>query len=255
MGANSKIEWTDHTFNPWVGCTKISEGCKHCYAEALAKRTGLAVWGDHGERHATSNAYWKHPYAWAKKARMNEGPKPRVFCASLADVLEDKSELPLLRGNLWNVIRDTADALDWLLLTKRPENSGMIPADVMEQVWFGATMENQARANERMQVLVESKAQVRFVSAEPLLGPIDFEEFPMRTMDGGENPGIDWVIVGGESGPGARPMSEDWVRLIRNQCVSAGVPFFYKQRIDGGKKITLPELDGRQWAEFPEVKR
>jgi protein gp37 len=291
MGTFTKIEWTDHTFNPWVGCTKVSDGCKHCYAEALSKRTELAVWGDQGTRKHTSNAYWKQPYSWAKKARQAGGPKPRVFCASLADVLEDRPDVALWRADLWSIIRDTADALDWLLLTKRPENfPGMIPDDVMRLIWFGVSCENQRAANERITWLLEAQPAVRFISAEPLLSGIDFTEAcdVAITVNGvsevpavsGWGNWIDWVIVGGESGPGARPMSEHWAQSIRNQCVAAGVPFFFKQwgeygyfdqvpedtyqEIDAagelptdnplrlGKKRAGALLDGREWRQFPE---
>ena len=295
MGANSKIEWTHHTFNPWIGCTKVSAGCTHCYAEALSKRTGLAVWGDNGTRRITSDAYWKQPAKWAREAEA-AGERRRVFCASLADVLEDRAELEAPRQRLWALIRLTAKWLDWLLVTKRIENAvRMIPADVLALIWLGVSVEDQPRADARIPLLLQTPAAVRFLSCEPLLGPLDLQ-YPEGVFPGGpemcrsghecgcqgkpcEPPliyGIDWVIVGGESGPGARPMHPDWVLSILDQCQAAKVPFLFKQwgefspitRTDGihespfggqamvrvGKKAAGRLIDGRTWDEYPEVK-
>lgn len=239
MGKNTNIEWCNHTWNPWVGCTKVSPGCAHCYAESLSKRTGLAVWGDNGTRRVTSDANWRNPLKWAKDAA-KRGVREQVFCASLADVFEDRDDLAAPRHRLWNLIFETYDSLDWLLLTKRPENFDMLPLQFWDRVWLGTSVENHT-AKTRIEHLRKAHAAVRFLSVEPLL-----EDLGTINLDG-----INWVIVGGESGAGARPMEEAWVRSIRDQCVEASVPFFYKQRIDGGRKISLPELDGVSWSERP----
>ena len=455
MGSNSKIEWTRHTFNAWVGCSKVSAGCTRCYAESLAKRTGLAIWGDSGTRHVTSDAYWQEPYKWATAAG-RLGERHRVFCNSLADVFEDRPDLSAPRHRLWKLILDTRHSLDWLLLTKRPEHFDMLPLSLADSIWLGVSCENQATADERIPLLLQAPAAVRFVSVEPMLGAIDLSRFllynpineettgrgglpgrsggrtgdrrrgpyleseearvgPLETLCGkpglyesegrerqrglppserdvqreglrdrgassclqalqgtnprgpdgepprwgqeAESPGqsgvsnlfrsansrdscfesgpclqpvwnqelngetlrrsdssdsgeiraggrdadqtgeslrsgipndirhregwgekvssgadgglckpkeqsaalakragpISLIIVGGESGPGARPMDENWVRSIRDQCVAASTSFFYKQRLENGHKISLPLLDGQQWAQFPEA--
>lgn len=272
MGEESKIEWTTHTFNPWIGCTKVSAGCKHCYAERdtsnrVSTARGLPLWGPGSTRRRTSAANWKQPLAWNKKARQgriwHEGARsefvadplppwdrPRVFCASLADVFEGgRSELDAMRVNLW-VLIEQCDELDWLLLTKRPENVlAMVPARWLEpgkwprHVWLGTTVENQAMADERIPRLLRIPAPVLFLSIEPLLGQVTLTDMKIpgtgwscnpllvddERVDAGRMRHIDWVIVGGESGPVARPMHPDWVRSIRDQCQAAGVPFFFKQ--------------------------
>lgn len=243
MGENTKIEWATHTFNPWIGCSRVSPGCQHCYAESLAKRTKLVEWGPQAERHVTSDASWRQPLKWAKQAR-EAGTRPRVFCASMADVFEDRPELFSVRGRLWDLIFRTPE-LDWLLLTKRPQNiSGMVPwVQPWANVWLGTTVEDQQRADERIPHLLATPAAVRFLSCEPLLGPVNLDS---EHSDGihalgcgdpyclsrdvlSDCRGVDWVIIGGESGPGARPMHPQWARSIRDQCQAAGVPFFFKQ--------------------------
>jgi protein gp37 len=271
---DSKIEWTDHTFNPWIGCTKISPACKHCYAEALDKRWGRANWGPNATRTRTSDANWKKPLAWNRKAA-KEGIRRKVFCASLADVFEQhgdanvNGEMQMWRDELFHIIESTPH-LDWLLLTKRPENvMGMVPnhwifevevtADSImpwgrwpSNVWIGTTVENQAEADKRIPELLKIPARARFLSCEPMLGPIDLhleiERGPTgrKTLNalagierrydyygdfisGRETNKVDWVICGGESGHGARPMHPDWARSLRDQCASADVPFLFKQ--------------------------
>jgi protein gp37 len=227
MAENSKIEWCDHTFNPWMGCTEVSPACAKCYAKALTKRYGHAGWGPHAERIRTSAANWKQPYAWQRKASSSLGDKPRVFCASLADVFENRIPEEW-RSDLFKVIDDTP-CLNWLLLTKRPQLvAKMLPPDwgqphgdewfAGENVWLGTTVENQEEAERRIPHLTAIPAVVRFLSAEPLLGAIQ----PDLT-------GIDWVICGGESGPGRRPMDPGWARALRDQCAASGVAFFMKQ--------------------------
>jgi protein gp37 len=240
------IEWADWSFNPWFGCTRVSPACENCYAEAFAHRLGLNVWGPKSDRKMQSATYWQGPLRWNRKAEA-AGIRQRVFCASMADVLEDRPELREPRLALWKLIAETP-ALDWLLLTKRPENfvrmappwwwTGRWPFNA----WVGTTVEDQARAEQRMPDLVEIPAPVRFISAEPLLERIDLSPWKRR---------IDWVITGAESGPHARVVETDWIRDLRDQCVPIGVRFFYKQSLENGRVVSMPELDGRTWAEVP----
>ncbi|MBY0430173.1 MAG: phage Gp37/Gp68 family protein, partial [Rhodospirillales bacterium] len=224
MAENSKIEWTDHTFNPWVGCIKVSEGCVNCYAEGWAKRSGLVEWGPKGERRRTSPANWRKPYKWDRDSASS---CVKVFCASLADVFENHPSIdPQWRADLWTLISSTPHLL-WLLLTKRPENIvRFLPEGWMmgyPNVWLGTTVENQEQAEARIPHLLATPAARRFVSCEPLLGPLTL---PLLHPPHAR---LDWVIVGGESGPKARPMHPDWARSLRDQCADAGVPFLFKQ--------------------------
>jgi protein gp37 len=319
MAENTAIEWCHATFNPWR-CTKVSPGCAHCYAETLSKRNPatLGIWGDGGTRVVAAESYWRQPLKWDRQAALayqswqyaiqtarseydwvDAYVRPRVFCASLADVFEDRPELVAPRERLFKLITDTPN-LDWLLLTKRPENvlrlthaawCKPVPGHVSQNegdgrhwhwprnVWLGVSVEDQQR-KARVDVLRQIPATVRFLSVEPLLediGAIDLS-------------GIHWMIVGGESGPGARPMHPMWVRSLRDQCQAAGVPFFFKQwgeyaplgPVSGldpdhhypgrdkrvsvrsgvpmdeptsmfrvGKKVAGRVLDGKVWDEFP----
>jgi protein gp37 len=258
MAENSKIEWTTHTFNPVIGCQKVSPGCDHCYAEALMdKRYHKVEWGPHGERKRTSEANWKLPLRWAKAARAT-GERPRVFCASLADVFDNKWN-PQDRSDLFALIRATPE-LDWLLLTKRPENIGkMLPQDWhrgYSNVWLGTTAEDQANYNRRWPILSHIPAALAFISYEPAIGKlIDLY------ATAGQAP--DWIICGGESGHGAREMHPDWARDLRDECAERSIPFFMKQL---GSKSHLPGVTGKgddpsQWPhdlrirEFPNVRR
>lgn len=240
MVENSAIEWTDHTFNPWVGCTKVSPACEHCYAEGWAKRTGQEhLWA--GERRQTSEPNWKEPLRWNRKAE-GAGVRHRVFCASLADVFDNQAQ-EQWRFSLWSLVCDTPN-LDWQLLTKRPQNiAKMLPATWLNSwphVWLGTTVENQEEADRRIPHLRAAPARVRFLSVEPMLGPVRPE------LDG-----IHWVICGGESGPGARPMDPNWARSLRDQCQAAGVPFFMKQ-MGGTVKSRMPPIpDDLMIREFP----
>lgn len=298
MGQDTKIEWTDHTFNAWTGCSKVSPGCAHCYAEGWAKRSGVVTWG--GPRRRTSETNWRLPVKWNKaagiemrswhafcesfgaseseciQAGFDKPSRPRVFCSSLADWLDDEVPIDWL-ADLMRLICETPN-LDWLLLTKRPENfasrmrkaymeacCGSLEADNMmgewedgtppPNVWIGTTVEDQQRADERIPLMLSIPARVRFLSCEPLLEPVylQFEcDSPDEDAPEGAkvyrdalNPGfcikpIHWVIVGGESGPKARPMHPDWARSLRNQCEAAGVPFFMKQM--GGTRKPFPEI-------------
>lgn len=256
MGENSKIEWTDATFNPWVGCTKLSPACDNCYAETWARRTGHPeLW--QGERRRTSAAYWQQPLKWNRRAEA-DGRRLRVFCASLADVFDN--QVPeRWRDDLWHRIEQTPH-LDWLLLTKRPQNvAKMLPdprigvkpwGNGWPNVWLGTTAENQEEADRRIPLLLQTPAAARFVSAEPLLGPIDLRRWVGGPDEDGNclrcgclwddaseehecPPGfggrLDWIIVGGESGPNARELEIEWVRNLVQQCARAKVPCFLKQ--------------------------
>ncbi len=242
MAENSKIEWTDHTFNPWIGCQKVSPGCDHCYAEALMDtRYGKVKWGPHGERKRTSEANWKLPLRWAKAARNSiMDRRPRVFCASLADVFDNQAPTGA-RADLFNLIRATPE-LDWLLLTKRPENiRKMLPdfaswgRDGWPNVWLGTTCEDQKNFDHRYPILREVPAAVHFISYEPAIGALDY-------LWGKP----DWLICGGESGAGARTMNPEWARTVRDQCAASGIAFFMKQMT--GKKPIPADLMVR---EFP----
>lgn len=235
MGENSKIEWTDHTFNSWIGCTKVHQGCANCYAEEMMDhRYHKAKWGDKGTRVVTSDSKWREPLKWNAHAA-NAGVRKRVFCASLADVFEDRDELKEPRVRLFDMIDQTPN-LDWLVLTKRPENiATMWDRTHCPNLWLGTSISLQAHADKQLPYLVAAKragiCAGLFISAEPLLGELRLQ----HSFDGkltrnwlGEG-GIGWVIAGGESGRHARPCHPDWIGLLRNQCVSAGIPFFFKQ--------------------------
>jgi protein gp37 len=237
MAENSKIEWTDHTFNPWIGCTKVSPGCDHCYAENLSKRYGWVKWGPHGERKRTSEANWRKPRQWAKAAR-GTGKRPRVFCASLADVFDNKVPVQW-RTDLFDLIAATPE-LDWLLLTKRPENvARMFPTGWWGQIWLGTTCEDQEHYLKRFRLISEVAVPIRFISYEPALGPlaINLAVPPVRAPD--------WIICGGESGHGARMMEPWWARNVMLDCERYGIAFFMKQMT--GKKPIPDDLLIRQF--------
>lgn len=269
---NTKIEWAHHTFNPWIGCTKVSPGCANCYAEAQDHRWGHDSWGPGKPRRRTSAANWRQPLRWNEEQQTrylerNAGApipdRPRVFCASLADWLDEEVPVDWL-ADLLDLIRRTP-CLDWLLLTKRPQNwrdrivgacSRMLrdvgePADKYNDdsyslaknwalgrppanVWIGTTVENQAMADARIPALLQVPAKVRFLSCEPLLGRVEFSNVTNRAdcvaqLGKPALNGIHWVICGGESGPKARPMHPHWARSLRDQCAAVRVPFFFKQ--------------------------
>lgn len=254
MGERSSIEWTDHTFNPWWGCQRVSPACQHCYAEAFAKRTGHDVWGGaNSDRRFFGDAHWREPLRWDDRAA-KAGRPALVFCASMADVFEDRRDLDEHRARLWELVAETPNLI-WLLLTKRPEcvlelvpdgwrrSTSLVagnmtvhhPSRWPGNVWLGTTVEDQRRSDERIPHLVEIPAPVRFLSCEPLLGPVDLGVW--LHVDGAcslectwcATPPIGWVIAGGESGNGARPMHPDWARSLRDQTAAADVPFLFKQ--------------------------
>lgn len=331
--ARSKIEWTDYTFNPWIGCTKVSAGCKNCYAERENKyRKWTDGWGPGATRKRTSPANWKMPILWDMtrwficpecgwrgpegEAALNnfgmlrcpacdcgnelEETRARVFCASLADVFDE--EVPdEWRDDLRRLMHSTPN-LDWLILTKRVEKM----VDYFEQepfffmgsnLWMGVSIEDQKSADFRIPYLFRVHAEKRFISYEPALGPVDFTRIPVPGLEpitasclGYDQHSfiqvhpdyrINWIIMGGESGPGARPLHPDWARSVLDQCQAAGVPFFFKQWgewtpyyplhknlanvketwINGryfyrvGKEAAGRMLDGRTWDEYPEAEK
>lgn len=224
MGKATSIEWCDHSFNPWWGCQRVSLGCQNCYAETFDKRVGGAHWGPNADRRFFGDKYWHEPVRWNAAAE-RAGVRASVFCASMADVFEDRRDLDPWRSRLWRLIEDTK-WLDWLLLTKRPENHEMVPLAWQtgsrrpRNAWLGASAEDRRRLTERLPHLrAATWPATRFLSCEPLLG--DLGEMDLT--------GIDWVIVGGESGPGARPCRVEWIRSIVDQCRAARVPAFAKQ--------------------------
>lgn len=253
MAKTTGIEWTDSTFNPWIGCTKIAPACDHCYAAALDKRMGAVThWGD-VPRRRTGEHYWHEPLRWQRKAAeffAEHGRRQRVFCASMADVFDNQID-PAWRIDLWELIRQTPD-LDWQLLTKRPQNiRKMLPlawGEIRGHVWLGTTIEDQDHADQNLPHLLQHDSAVRFVSCEPLLGPIDIKRSA-----------LDWIIAGGESGGGARPSDPNWFRSLRDQAAYAGVPFFFKQWGDWregeriGKKLAGSLLDGVPFKQFPQA--
>lgn len=243
MGENSKIQWTSHTFNPWIGCQKVSPGCDRCYAEALMDhRYGKVTWGPHGERKRTSDANWKLPLRWAKAAR-GTGIRPRVFCASLADVFDN--QVPeAWRSDLFALIEDTPE-LDWLLLTKRPENiTEMIwpkwDNGLPKHIWLGTTCEDQPNFDRRWPKLRAIPAAIRFISYEPAIGPLRVDHIVIDVAP-------DWIICGGESGSGARYMQPKWAADLLRDCRDRPSPiaFFMKQMT--GKNPIPDDLMVRQF--------
>lgn len=266
MGKNSAISWTDHTYNPWWGCQRVSPACEHCYAEAFAKRTGNKVWGAQSPRRFFGEKHWSEPVKWNRQAEV-EGKLRRVFCASMADVFEDREDLLRERARLWELVEATP-YLTWLLLTKRPENIGrMIPEawkrHYRPNVWYGTTAEDQKWADKRIPALLRVLAAVHFVSVEPLLGALSLRKYlPGRCGCGARGnadcscfilPGVDWVIVGGESGPGARMMELEWVRRLKKQCSDTGAAFWFKQKgAILSRKMGCKHPAGAKLSEWPD---
>ncbi|HNB04288.1 MAG TPA: DUF5131 family protein [Thauera aminoaromatica] len=296
MGTDTKVQWCHHTFNPWLGCDKCSEGCKNCYAEVstpvrVARSKGLELWGAQAQRRIASEEMWKQPLKWDRDAE-KAGIRHRVFCASLADVFEDyrgpdADAVRAARFRLITLIAQTPH-LNWLLLTKRPENVAKLwPVTLpgiqhYDNIWIGCTVENQARATQRLPELLKIPAVIRFVSYEPALEAVDFSRWmwpvhsswdskyktPEDALAAGSAVGrhrqalvhadarfIDWVIVGGESGPGARRFDIGWARSVVKQCQEGGVACFFKQAgskpfIDD-KPLSLRDRKGGDLDELP----
>ncbi len=256
MGKETGIAWTDHTFNPWWGCVKVSQACRHCYAETFSKRVGQQVWGVDAPRRFFGPKHWQEPLNWDAAAK-RAGVRRRVFCASMADVFEDRDDVRQARLDLFMTIEETPQ-LDWLLLTKRPENiRRLLPSwyrgKPWPNVWLGTTVETQEYAETRIPELLAVEAVVHFVSYEPALGPVDFREWlPIPTIGGVEmETWIDWIIAGGESGHHFRAAELEWFRSAQRQCAHAGVSFFFKQHSGLHPKSLGDVLDGRRFHEFP----
>ncbi|MEQ1761582.1 MAG: phage Gp37/Gp68 family protein [Pyrinomonadaceae bacterium] len=265
MAENSGISWTDHTFNPWMGCTKVSPACDNCYAERdMDHRYGKVAWGPKGTRLATGTSYWLKPAVWNAEAA-EKGRRYFVFCASLADVFENwkgdidqpkfnlgDTSLDAIRKRLWKMIEATPN-LDWLLLTKRPENVlKMVPENWLvhlfpPNVLIGCSAENQKYADIRLRAMRRIPAR-RFVSYEPATGPVDWSGWGF----------LDWLIAGGESGPEARTANPDWYRSARSFAKANSIPFHFKQwgeyneaGIRVGVKTAGRILDGRTHDDRP----
>lgn len=240
MAENTLISWTDYTFNPWMGCTKVSPGCKHCYAETITKnRMGLTLWGPTAARQRTSTNYWKQPRKWNREANDRKETK-RVFCASLADIFEDNEQLIAWRNDLWGLITQTP-RLEWQLLTKRPENiQRFSPDHIPPNVWIGTSIES-AEYVFRADILRKIQARIRFISYEPALGPL------ATAIDLTD---IHWLIYGGESGPHFRPEDKQWARDIKAKCEREEVAFFHKQSSAYRTEVGQ-ELDGEIIHQFP----
>jgi protein gp37 len=244
MAENSIIAWTNNTFNPWMGCVKVSAGCKNCYAETLTKnRMGLNLWGPGTERKVTTDAYWRQPFSWAREAR-KAGERRRVFCGSLCDVFEDHPTADEKRPELWEIIKATPE-LDWQLLTKRPENiAARLPKEwPLPNVWLGTSIEDK-KACARRDILVTVPAVVHFLSLEPLLEDIA----PALNLED-----IEWALIGGESGPGFRPMDPQWARNLQESCKKSGTAFFFKQSAAFRTEMGI-ELDGQIARDYPKPK-
>lgn len=264
MGEQTKIQWCHHTFNPWWGCSKVTAGCKHCYAETLAARFHVdRLWGVGGDRRIASEATWREPLRWNRQAEA-AGERRRVFCASMADVFERHADpevnarLDAARARLWELIEATQH-LDHLLLTKRPVNIGTMvprrwhgPLQMPRNVWLGASVCGDASDGAMVHGLTmhtHLDPAVRFLSYEPAIGP-------PRFLDTIQGLGIDWIIVGGESGPGARPFRADWAREVIAHGKRTGAAVFVKQMgsdpILGGDRLNLRDRKGGDPAEWPE---
>jgi protein gp37 len=238
MAEISAISWTDATFNPWIGCTKISPACDRCYAARDNERRGwVSGWGSGVPRRRTKT--WGDPLKWNRKAAQT-GYRPRVFCTSLADVFDNEVE-QAWRDDLWQLLRETPN-LRWILLTKRIGNAAkMLPADwPFQNAGLMSTLENQAVWDRDYPKLATLPAVWHGVSAEPLLSRIDI---------GDSRP--DWIITGGESGPGFRPLDMDAVRSLRDQCARNGVTFHHKQNGGITGKVSGCLVDGVEHKHFP----
>lgn len=287
MGMKTGIEWTDHTLNFWWGCFKVSPGCTHCYAETFSRRVGRNIWGPSQatERWRTKGP-WQDCLKWDRQAKA-DGVRRRAFCQSMSDFFEDHPQVEPWRKEAMAIL-ESFEWIDVQLLTKRPENVlKMVPDGWLENwprhIWIGTSVENQEYADKRIPELLKIPATVRFLSCEPLLGPVDlgrwlccpwcgegqqaiqdtmgvwyhpdrFGGMPCPTPKTGRGSAvhnIDWVIAGGESGPQARPMHPDWAWQVRDQCTAARVAFFFKQW--GRFCPTSESVPGRTKARFFEA--
>ena len=259
MGLTTKIAWCDHTWNVAWGCFKVSPGCKNCYADTFAtNRVGLKVWGPAAstERRTFGENHWNEPLKWNRRAKKLGHstvapmlPRHLVFSSSMCDNFEAHPTVERELQKLWPLIEQT-DSLDWLLLTKRPERileslpEPSLWKGIRHRVWVGTSIESNdyvSRADHLREVRRQAGAAVLFVSYEPALGPLD--KLDLR--------GIDWLIYGGESGPGWRNHDLQWARDIRARCAESGTAFFYKQSAAPRTEMGI-ELDGEIVRAFPK---
>jgi len=260
----SKIEWTDKTWNPITGCTKISEGCANCYAEKMAKRLKgrYGYPADDPFKVTFHKDKIDQPLKWKKPSR--------IFVCSMGDLFHDDVRFDEIH-EIWDTMK-ACPQHTFIVLTKRPERMKKVVGRIYQlerfgaalgfwrHVWLGVTAENQERAAERIPILLQIPAAVRFVSIEPMLGPIDFYGSrldwiaPFKEYDPmyRPTPRIDWIICGAESGQKARLTRIEWIRELRDQCVVEEVPFFLKQMDTDGTLVKMPELDGQVWDQYPE---
>ncbi len=286
MSADTVIQWAHDSVNFWWGCTKVSRGCKYCYAASLAARLskGQATWGPTGKRWLRAHVALGELLRLERRA-IRRGERRRVFINSMADTFEDHPELATVRSILFTAA-PCVPHLDLLLLTKRPENvRKMVPAEWLAgkwpaNAWLGVSTEDQATADVRVPLLLSLPAPIRFISAEPLVGALDLscvagdESGQIDALRGvvfcdgrnepAETPRIDWVIAGGESGQSAAPCDLDWLRSLRDQCAAAGTAFFLKQlgkrpvdtirdgdRVREVVRLSLKDGHGGDMAEWP----
>lgn len=284
MGEKTAIAWTDHSFSPWWGCQKVSPACDNCYAERDAHRyyPQAQLWGPDSQRRYFSDKTWHNPLQWDARAA-RDGVRRRVFCASMADVFDNHPGVTPHRDRLWALIRHTPH-LDWQLLTKRISNvPKMLPEDWGEgypNVWLGVSVVTQTEVDRDVPRLIATPARVKFLSCEPLIEKISIFHYDEDAgalrgagikVSGGRSvgtphdppegyddsyPGIDQIIVGGESGPRARPMKEDWAMDLLDECELVGVAFFMKQLSQANWPSSFrdfqafhPKLQVRQWPE------
>jgi len=259
----TKIEWTNDTWNPITGCTKISEGCANCYAEKMAKRL-RGRFGYPAENPFKITYHWdklNQPLKW-RQAR-------RIFVCSMGDLFHKDVCFEAVIEVL--LIIKKCPQHTFIILTKRPKRMydffnkytlnpfNLKNNNPLKNLWLGVSIENQKTADQRIPVLLQIPAAVRFVSVEPMLSPVDLRSDELKWCDRTESAHecdyaidhLNWVICGGESGPNARPMRPDWARSLRDQCLAAGVPFFFKQWGGSNKKKAGRLLDGRVWNEYP----
>lgn len=236
MGKETNISWCDMTFNPYWGCEKSSPACLNCYAEAWSKRCGFDCFGPGKPARVFGEAHWNEPMKWNRQAeKLNT--RYKVFCGSMCDLFQERWDINPEREKLWKMVEETPNLI-WMFLTKHPENIDKIihprwKSYWPRNVWLGVTAENQEEANWRVPIILQFAVAKTFLSCEPLLGRIDLNArewlIDKRRFKLTMSRYLDWVIVGGESGPGARPMHPDWARSLRDQCVEVGVPFHFKQ--------------------------
>ncbi len=242
MGENSNISWTDHTWNGWWGCSRVSPACDFCYAESLSKRFGYSIWGDKSERRFFGDKHWNEPLKWNREALAKFGRQARVFCASMADVFEDREDLEPHRDRLWDLIAKTPN-LRWNLLTKRHLGIAKYRDkwSALPNVHCGVTVENHTYD-------FRITPDVEWVSVEPLLGPLRLFQIPVKNINN-----LRWTIIGGESGHGAREMRLEWALELINECRNFGIAVHFKQTGDVlARKLGLKDRSGKDSSEWPK---